>query len=91
MKALKRDPDPADPFEIPGKRASPFVSTALPAGVEPFIYFIVYPRQNSADVPGLQAQFLQDGHVLATEKSALPAPDESGAIPMAIRAVFRSG
>ena len=91
VQALKRQPDPADPFEIPGKRASPFVSTALPAGAEPFIYFIVYPQQNSGDVPGLQAQFIKDGHVLATQKSALPAPDESGAIPMAIRAVSEPG
>jgi hypothetical protein len=32
-----------------------------------------------------------NGHVLATQNSALPAPDGSGAIPMAIRAVSKPG
>jgi VWFA-related protein len=88
---MKREPDPADPFEIPGKRASPFVSTALPAGADPFVYFVVYPAQNSGAVPSLGAQFLKNGQILATQKSALPAPDESGAIPMTIRAVREPG
>jgi VWFA-related protein len=88
---MKRDPDPADPFEVPGKRASPFVSTALPAGADPFVYFVVYPAQNSGAVPGLRAQFLKDGQVLTTQKSALPLPDESGAVPMTIRAIREPG
>ena len=88
---LKREPDPADPFEIPGHRASPFVSTALPAGADPFVYFVVYPEQNSGAVPSLGAQFLKEGRLLATQKSALPLPDESGAIPMTIRAVREPG
>jgi VWFA-related protein len=88
---MKRQPDPADPFEIPGKRASPFVSTALPAGADPFVYFVIYPAQNSGAVPSLGAQFLKNGQILATQKSALPAPDESGAIPMTIRAVREPG
>ncbi len=88
---LKREPDPADPFEIPGKHASPFVSTVLPAGADPFVYFVVYPEQNSGAVPSLAAQFLKDGRVLASQKSALPLPDESGAIPMTIRAVREPG
>jgi VWFA-related protein len=88
---LKRAPDPEDPFEIPGHRASPFVSTALPAGADPFVYFVVYPEQNSGAVPSLGAQFLKEGRLLATQKSALPLPDESGAIPMTIRAVREPG
>jgi hypothetical protein len=88
---MKREPDPTDPFEVPGKRASPFVSTALPAGADPFVYFVVYPAQNSGAVPGLRAQFLKDGQVLTTQKSALPSPDESGAIPMTIRAIREPG
>ena len=83
--------DPADPFEVPGKRASPFVSTSLPPGADPFVYFVVYPAQNSGAVPGLRAQFLKDGQVLTTQKSALPLPDESGAIPMTIRAIREPG
>ena len=88
---MKRDPDPADPFEVPGKRASPFVSTSLTPGADPFVYFVVYPAQNSGAVPGLRAQFLKDGHVMTTQKSALPSPDESGAIPMTIRAIREPG
>ncbi len=88
---MQRAPDSGDPFEIPGKRASPFVSTALPAGADPFVYFVVYPEQNSGAAPALAAQFLKNGQVLATQKSALPLPDESGAIPMTIRAVRDPG
>ena len=91
VKNLDRAPDETDPFEIPGKRASPFVSTALPAGADPFIYFVIYPEKNSAGVPALQAQFLANGRVVTTQKTALPAPDESGAIPMTIRAIREPG
>ena len=88
---LNRPPDPSDPFEIPGKRATPFVSTALAAGADPSIYFVVYPDKNNHEMPGLRAQFLKDGRVLATQKSVLPRPDASGAIPMAIRAMADPG
>jgi VWFA-related protein len=98
---LQRPPDASDPFEIPGKRATPFVSTTLPAGADPFVYFIVYPEKvypekvypekSSRETPGLRAQFLQDGRVLATQASVLPQPDASGAVPMAIRAVATPG
>src|SRR5579863_4956094 len=88
---LQRPPDASDPFEIPGKRALPIVSTTLPAGTEPSVYFVVYPDRNSRDLPQLRAQFLMNGHVLATQKSALPASDGTGAIPMAIRAVSKPG
>lgn len=88
---LQRPPDPADPFEIPGRRASPFVSTALPAGAEAFVYFVVYPEKKSATPPELRAQFVRNGHVLATQNSVLPASDESGAVPMAIRAITKPG
>jgi hypothetical protein len=63
----------------------------LPPGADPFVYFVVYPAQNSGAVPGLRAQFLKDGQVLTTQKSALPLPDESGAIPMTIRAIREPG
>ena len=91
VQELQRPPDPMDPFEVPGKRASPFVSTALPAGAEPFVYFVVYPDKNSQEFPMLRAQFVMNGRVLATQKSVLPAPDSSGSVPMAIQAVAKSG
>ena len=88
---LERPPDASDPFEIPGKRALPFVSTTLTSGTEPFVYFVVYPDRNNRDFPDLRAQFVMNGRVLATQKSILPAPDESGGIPMAIRAISQPG
>jgi VWFA-related protein len=89
--ALERPPDPLDPFEIPGKRAQPFVSTALAAGTQPYIYFVVYPEQANSEVLSMRAQFVKDGRVLATQKSELPLPDPSGSIPMAIQAVAFPG
>jgi hypothetical protein len=88
---LSRPPDPSDPFEIPGKRASPFVSTILAAGTEPFVYFVVYPDKSGGSNPELRAQFLMNGRVVATQKSPLPEPDESGGIPMAIHAIAKPG
>jgi hypothetical protein len=88
---LERPPDASDPFEIPGKRALPIISTTLAAGTEPFVYFVAYPDRNNREFPALRAQFLMNGRVLATQKSVLPAPDESGAIPMAIRAISQPG
>ncbi len=87
---LKRPPDPLDPFEIPGKRAQPYLSTDLPSGAQPYIYFVAYP-QESLETPLLEAQFIKDGQVLTTQKSALPAPDATGAVPMAIQPAATPG
>ena len=91
MNSLHRAPDPSDPFEIPGKRASPFVSTNLPAGAGAYVYFVVYPDKKSDSDAELRAQFLMGSHVVASQKSQLPLPDASGAIPMAIHAVVAPG
>jgi hypothetical protein len=88
---LDRPPDASDPFEIPGKRAQPFLSNQVPAGAQPYIYFVVYPEKQNLDATSLRAQFLKDGRVLATQKSELPLPDASGAIPMAIQAKAMPG
>jgi VWFA-related protein len=88
---LTRPPDASDPFEIPGKRATPYVSTTIPAGPEPLVFFVVYVDETSRDAPALRAQFLANGRVIATQKSALPPADDSGAIPMAIRAIAKPG
>jgi hypothetical protein len=45
----------------------------------------VYPEKESREIPGLRAQFLKDGRVLATQNSVLHQPDSSGAVPMAIQ------
>ena len=81
---LDRPPDPNDPFEVPGKRAQPYLSDALPANAAPYVYFVVYPEPNGPD-PSLRVQFLKNGRALATQKSPLPHADASGAVPMAIQ------
>jgi VWFA-related protein len=86
---LDRAPDPSDPFETPGKRAQPYVSTMLPAGAIPYIYFVAYPEENQPAT--LQAQFLKNGKVLSTQKSPLPQPDASGAVPMTLQPVSFPG
>jgi VWFA-related protein len=82
---LKRAADPDDPFEIPGKRAQPFLSDMLDAGAQPYIYFVVYPEHGKSQTVSLRAQFIKDGKVVSTQSSALPDPDATGAVPMAIQ------
>jgi VWFA-related protein len=79
---LDRAPDPTDPFEIPGKRGQPLLSNTLPANVQPYIYFVAYPEKGDAQ---LRAEFWKNGQVVAVQKSALPSPDSTGAVPMAIQ------
>jgi len=86
---LDRAPDPSDPFETSGKRAQPYVSTTLPAGALPYIYFVAYPVENQPAT--LQAQFLKNGKILTTQKSPLPQPDASGAVPMTLQPVAFPG
>ncbi len=86
---LNREPDPSDPFETPGKRAQPFVSTTLPSGALPYIYFVVYSQDQQPAT--LQAQFLRDGKILTTQKSPLPQPDPTGAVPMTLQPIAFPG
>ncbi len=88
---LARPAEASDPFEIPGKRAQPYLSDALPAGAQPYIYFVVYPQQDTLETSFLEARFLKDGKLIATQRSALPAADASGAVPMAIQPVGGPG
>jgi VWFA-related protein len=85
---LDRPPDPSDPFETPGKRAQPYVSTTLPAGALPYIYFVAYPAENQPAT--LKAQFLKNGKILTTQKSPLPQADASG-VPMTLQPVAFPG
>ena len=88
---IERPPDASDPFEIPGKRAQPFLSTKLQAGAQPYIYFVIYPEEQNRETPSMRAQFLKDGRVVATQKSELPLADASGAVPMAIQPMASPG
>jgi hypothetical protein len=87
--SLGRPPDAADPFEFPGndfqftgQRVLPFVTTGLPAGAIPSVYFMVYPDAGNPAKPELHVRLLKDGRPLAARRLPLPPPDESGGIPM---------
>jgi VWFA-related protein len=86
-----RPPDPVDPFEFPGRRVLPFVTTDLYAGGLPLLYFVVYPEHDSAARTELRVRFLKDGRVLATRKVTLPAPDATGAFPNVISGYDKPG
>ncbi len=86
---LDRPPDPSDPFETPGRRAQPYVATTLPAGALPYIYFVVYPKEQQPAT--LEAQFLKNGKILTTQKSTLPQPDSTGAVSMTLQPVAFPG
>jgi VWFA-related protein len=88
---LARPAEASDPFEVPGKRAQPFLSSTLEAGTQPYIYFVVYPEQETLETALLKAQFLKDGKVVATQRSALPAADATGAVPMTMQPVAAAG
>jgi hypothetical protein len=89
VQPLEREPDPSDPFETPGKRAQPYVATTLPPGALPYIYFVVYPNEQQPAT--LEAQFLKNGRVLTTQKSTLPQPDSTGAVPMTLQPIALPG
>ncbi|HTB10526.1 MAG TPA: VWA domain-containing protein [Bryobacteraceae bacterium] len=88
---LARPAETSDPFEVPGKRAQPFLSSTLEAGTQPYIYFVVYPEPETLETALLKAQFLKDGKVVATQRSALPAADATGAVPMTMQPVAAAG
>jgi hypothetical protein len=91
MENVARPPDTADPFEFPGKRVLPFVSTNLLAGAVPVAYFVVYPDKDNPAKPVLRLRLLKDGKVITRRNSDLPPPDASGAIPMVVGGIGKTG
>ncbi len=91
LENLDRPPDPADPFEYPGKRVLPFVSTDMYKGAFPFVYFVVYPDKANPASLELRVRFLRNGRVLAARKAVLPPPDASGSYPRVIAGYARPG
>jgi len=83
---LEFQPDPAQ-----GKRVVPELDTNVPANVSPYVFFVVYPDKSIAEKPKIQAEFLLDGQVLAKQVADLPAPDQTGAIPMVINTAAKPG
>lgn len=89
LENLNRPPDAADPFEFnasefefAGKRVLPFVTTELPAGTTPSVYFVVYPDPASPSKPELHVRLFKNGRQVASRRVPAAAPDASGGIPM---------
>ena len=91
LESLTTPIDPADPFEYPGKRVLPFVTSNLLAGMKPFVFFMIYPEAGNAVKPVLSARLLKDGRTVATLKPDVAAPDASGAIPMLLKVTDKPG
>jgi VWFA-related protein len=83
---LTRSPNAADPFEADGRRVIPLASTALPAGSNPYLYFVVYPQKDTSGKARLSVQFLRNGKEIASQTLEI---DESE--PMLISAVHKPG
>lgn len=82
---------PGDPFIFRGGRVLPSIRTELPPGSKPSLYFVVYPDPAAADKPRLTIDVFLDGRPAGRAAPELPAPDESGAIPVTMSGVSRPG
>jgi hypothetical protein len=91
VEALRGQPDAADPFEFATNRVVPELASALNPANSPYVYFVVYPDKGKAEKPRIEVQFLVDGVVVAKQTSDLPPADASGAIPMVVGAVQKTG
>lgn len=96
MEPVRGKVEPTDPLQFQadpnqGQRVIPELATNLPSGVTPYVFFVVYPDRAIAEKPKIQVEFLVGGQVLAKQVADLPAPDNSGAIPMVINTAAKTG
>ena len=91
VEPVKGQADAADPFEFATSRVIPELAPTLNPASLPYVYFVVYPDKAKAEKPQIEVQFLVDGVVVARQTSDLPPADASGAIPMVVGAVRKSG
>ena len=96
MEPVRGKVEPTDPLQFQadpnqGQRVIPELATSLPSGVTPYVFFVVYPDRAIAEKPKIQVEFLVGGQVLAKQVADLPAPDNSGAIPMVINTAAKTG
>lgn len=84
-------PDTSDPMEFQGKRMVPWMASSLKATDQPYVYFVVYPEKANTEKPQLEVEFLVGGESVAKQAADLPAPDDSGAIPMVVSAPMKAG
>ena len=88
--------DAADPFQFQarptqGVRVTPELATHIAADTQPNVYFVVYPDKSIPDKPKIQVELRNAGKLLANQSADLPAADETGAIPMVIKAPAVTG
>jgi VWFA-related protein len=83
--------DTSNPFEFGGNRVVPMLASTLKPTDQPKVYFVVYPDKSSAEKPQIQVEFLVGGESLAKQTAALPAPDDTGAVPMVVGTVVKPG
>jgi hypothetical protein len=91
VEELERSADESDPFESAGRRVIPLATADLPAGSNPFLYFVLYPQKDNPDKTVLRVRFLRDGRQIANRTVAIGEPDSSGGVPMLISAVQKPG
>ena len=88
---LKGKADPKDPFIQQNQRLAPMITKSLKPGMNPQVYFVVYPDRAVAEPPVMGLEFLVDGVSLAKQTAPLPPADATGAIPMMIAAGVKPG
>jgi hypothetical protein len=91
LETLTAPADPLDPFEYTGKRVLPFVTSNLLAGMQPFVFLMIYPESGNGAKPVLRVRLLKDGRTVATLKPDVAAPDASGGIPMLLKLTDKPG
>jgi VWFA-related protein len=83
--------DKADPLTFKGKHVIPMVQATVNPANKRYIYFVVYPDKSKTDKPKIRVEFRNGGQVFAESTADLPAPDDSGTIPMFVAAAARPG
>jgi VWFA-related protein len=84
-------PDTSDPFTIKDKQVVPMVQATVSPATKRWIYFVVYKDKSNAEKPKIHVEFKNGGQVVADQTSALPEPDQNGAIAMLVAAPVRPG
>jgi hypothetical protein len=88
---LTAEPEPQDPLVFKDRELVPMLTGPLKASAQPLLYFVVYPDKSIQETPRLSVQFLVNGTELERKQMDLPAPDDSGAIPVLVSATTKPG
>jgi hypothetical protein len=91
IEAAAAQADKADPLTFKGKHVVPMVQATVNPANKRYIYFVVYPDKSKTDKPKIRVEFRNGGQVFAESTADLPAPDDSGTIPMFVAAAARPG